>query len=298
MHSRVAFIDEAAKENPDDNTSAVEFCNESCFLFLLPSRFPFIFSFRTVLFFSFLFLLLLLLQPRELKIPAFSFTLLRSVLLLIVPDDLVALRGERRESAEFVVVRGDIDSDLVVERAAAGIVDLGEDVPGVIARALAVLGIRGEREGETPPDRPPLLPDTGVVPDAAEKVSLLGAVLAVRAFAGVQEAAEAVVAIALGSTSGLGVGSPAVVAEVGVLQQGALNVGDGTRLRAVTSNNVGGRAGGSLPVLLSLGRVTGRIGLGKHRDSGDSRGEQELDGNHVGLANSSGEKDLNIGQKD
>jgi hypothetical protein len=82
-----------------------------------------------------------------------------------------------RVVAQGVVVRGDIDGNLMVEGAAADVVDLGDNIGSVVSAGLAVLGIGEELEDEAILDSEPLVVGVGVVPGAAEAESCLGAVL-------------------------------------------------------------------------------------------------------------------------
>lgn len=79
--------------------------------------------------------------------------------------------------AEAVVGAGGVDGDLVVQRAAADVVDLVDDVPGGVVGALAGGGVRGERVEDVVLDGVPLEEVRREVPGAAEAEGLLGAVL-------------------------------------------------------------------------------------------------------------------------
>ena len=85
------------------------------------------------------------------------------------------------EVAEVVVslVLAGVDVDLVVERAAADVVDLCHDVLPRVLVVLAVLGVGGELVDETLLDGDVLVPGVGPVPDTAEAEGLNGAVLRV-----------------------------------------------------------------------------------------------------------------------
>jgi hypothetical protein len=96
---------------------------------------------------------------------------------LISAYRLVALLVVGVVPAEPVVVRGGLDLDLVVERAAAGVIDLLEDIPGLVVVVLAVLGVGSELVDDALLDGPVLEGVGGAVVDAAEAVGLLGAVL-------------------------------------------------------------------------------------------------------------------------
>jgi hypothetical protein len=89
----------------------------------------------------------------------------------------VALGVVRVVVAKSIVVTGHVDFDLVIKRAAAGIVELVQDIPGRVARVPAVGGIRGKSSDDAGLDSPVLEEDRRMVVGAAEAEGFLGAVL-------------------------------------------------------------------------------------------------------------------------
>lgn len=80
-------------------------------------------------------------------------------------------------SLQVIVVRADVDLDLVVESTAASVVELLQDVPGRVAVVLAVLGVRSNMVNDTNLDSPIFEPVVGTVVETAEAEGFLGAVL-------------------------------------------------------------------------------------------------------------------------
>lgn len=89
----------------------------------------------------------------------------------------MALGVARVVRAEGPVVGAGVDGDLVVQRAAADIVDLVDDVPGGVVGALAVGGVGSKSVDDASLDGVPLEEVRREVPGAAKAESLLGAVL-------------------------------------------------------------------------------------------------------------------------
>jgi len=96
---------------------------------------------------------------------------------MIVVKSLVAPVVVGLVPAQAIVVRGGVDGDLVVQRAAAGVVELLHDVPGLVAAVLTVLGVGSDRLRDTVLDGPVLEEVGGAVVEAAEAIGFLGAVL-------------------------------------------------------------------------------------------------------------------------
>lgn len=65
----------------------------------------------------------------------------------------------------------------MVESAATHVVDLVYDVPACVALVITSLGPRSKGVDETAVNSPVFLPLAGIVPDTAEGVGFLGAVL-------------------------------------------------------------------------------------------------------------------------
>ena len=106
--------------------------------------------------------------------------------------------------------------------------------------------------------------------------------LAIRAGAGVQEAAEAVVAVAGGRAGRQGEGSAAVVALVRVLPDRVVvtrDLDDGTLLSSIASHGDGDVLG---PVGGRSGFVAGGLILSEDTEGGDGGEEEPLESNHVG----------------
>lgn len=95
----------------------------------------------------------------------------------LIHNSLVTLVAVRMSPAQVVVVTLDINLDLMVERTAAGIVDLLEDIPSAVLFVLAVAHIRRKVVDNTRLDAKPFEEGLGMVPRAAEAKGLLGAVL-------------------------------------------------------------------------------------------------------------------------
>jgi len=184
----------------------------------------------------------------------------------------------------------DVEGDPVTERAAADVVDLVDCLPAGGIRA--VLGVGRDLVDEAGLDGPVLLPHGRLVPDAAEGEGLLGAVLAGRAVTSIQEATEAVVAVAIGVAGRIVVIGLAAEALVRVLEEGRVAraeagafVGAGVAVDGDAQVRTGGPEG--LGVGYGAGgwwRVIRQDGDG----DGDDGEEEALEGNHdVGQSRSS-----------
>jgi len=184
--------------------------------------------------------------------------------------------------AQGIVVRGDVDGDLVVECAAAGVVELLQYVPGRIAVALAILCVRSDMINESSRDGPVFDGVRGTVVETAEAEGFLGAVLSVGAIAGIEKGSEAVIAVAVSRTGRERKGSTAMGALVRILQDGSRVVtrglDDGPLLVWVPLHSVGYV---NPPVCRRGGFIDGGRSLGKDRDRGQGGDEEPLEGDHV-----------------
>lgn len=120
-----------------------------------------------------------------------------------------------------------------------------------------------------------------IVVEAPHWVGDRSTYLAIRAVAGVQEAAEAVVAVASRGAGGEGEGSPAIVALVRVRhgRGGTRGLDDSTLLSSVAIHGDGNVLA---PVGGRGGFVAGGLILSKDTEGGDGGEEEPLESNHVG----------------
>jgi len=196
----------------------------------------------------------------------------------------VALRAVTRGPAQLVVGTGDIISDLVVEGAAADIVDLVNDILTIVPVLLAVGCVGSQVKDAATFDAEPLEPGAGMIPSAAEAEGLLGAVLAGRAVAGIQEASETVVAVAFRLTRRTVIGRPAVFALIRVFHywlgvSWGPDEGQVPFLRRVTPFELG--TGNFIPISGSGSGIPSRGRLGEHRDGSCGSEEKPLERHHL-----------------
>jgi hypothetical protein len=107
-----------------------------------------------------------------------------------------------------------------------------------------------------------------------------GAYLAVRAITGIQETAEAVVAVAVGRARSGVVFAVAFVSPVRVLRGSVVvtNVDNGSLALFSTIHEI--VSGSFVPVRGSGGIISGGRSLGEHRDGSCGGEEEPLEGNH------------------